>query len=562
MSAPDGVVEATSVLHWPARAAEATGLGLGAAVVGATALFITPVLVAALAVDGPTPLFWTILIADLTLLFLFALATGRRPALFVGVLVLWFSVQRLAVALAAPHVEADTVRLLVTYKEGFYFILIASAALTFGRRLREGSPAPTPLMPADVLALALLVLLGVAFLVSSSDLSPKLTYGRRLAAPLLLYLGGRLLVPDRGQLMAALRLLVAVGLAVAAFGLVERFVLGTGFWRHTVDALTFYGKLAEGGLLPSDWVRSFQGVPEGIFSAFPVGVPVRRLVSTFLEPTTLGAFLAFVLLLVLFVPGLVAEKRGALWYGASLTLAVAIAATVSRGAMEIALIGGAGVVVAGFWQRNRLPPLRECALLAAIGVFLLASLLVTSLSFSQFPDRRAQIQDVLSVGVISGFPGYKAPPPDPNAIDVGVRTHVNGLSSGIEKMLQEPLGTGLGAAGGWSQAPEVGSESAVGTVAAQLGVLGLGLWAVFHLVLVASLAVCGLRERWAGDGVNAALLLTLSAALGGLTFTAIFSESASGLLGNAMYFLFAGWALAALVPAGRGRAFGENGEPG
>lgn len=559
MSAPARVVEATSVLRWPARAAEATGLGLGAAVVGTTALFVAPVLVAALAVGGPTPVLWAILIADLIFLFLFALATGRRPALFAGVLVLWFAVQRLAVALVAPHVEADTVRLLVTYKEGFYFILIASAAVTFGRRLREGSPAPTPLMLADVLALALLVLLGVAFLVSSSDLSPKLTYGRRLAAPLLLYLGGRLLVPDRGQLMAALRLLVAVGLAVAAFGLVERFLLGTGFWRHTVDALTFYGKLAEGGLLPSDWVRSFQGVPEGIFSAFPVGVPVRRLVSTFLEPTTLGAFLAFVLLLVLFVPGLVTEKRGALWYGASLTLAVAVAATVSRGAMEIVLIGGAGVVVAGFWKRKRLSPLREGALLAAIGALLLASLLVTSLSFSQFPNRRAQIQDVLSVGVISGFPGYKAPPPDPNAIDVGVRTHVNGLSSGIEKMLQEPLGVGLGAAGGWSQAPEVGSESAVGTVAAQLGVLGLGLWAVFHLVLVVSLAAYGLRERRAGDGVNAALLLTLAAALGGLTFTAIFSESASGLLGNAMYFLFAGWGLAALAPAGRGRAFGERG---
>jgi len=291
-------------------------------------------------------------------------------------------------------------------------------------------------------------------------------------------------------------------------------------------------------------------VPEGIFSAFPVGVPVRRLVSTFLEPTTLAAFLAFVLLLVLFVPGLIDSKRGGLWHAAVLALTVALAATVSRGGMEAALIGAAAIVTAGLIWRKRLGLGRPPLALAVVTLLLLASLAVSSLSFSQFPNRRAQLQDFLSTGIVSGFPGYEPPPPDPNAIDIGVRTHVNGLSSGLEKMWDEPLGAGLGAAGGWSEAPEVGGESAVGTVAAQLGMPGLALWVAFHALLVASLTVAALRTPDRGWPV--AVLLTLAAAIGGLAFTAAFSESASGLLGNAVYYLFAGWALAALAPGGSG----------
>ncbi len=548
-----GAAEAPVLTRWPAMVVASPGLRNAGAAAGVSLLFVTPVLLAALLANKPTPAFWAVLIGDLVALFFFALATFRHPAVFVGAMVFWFALQRLTIALLAPHVQADTVRLLVTYKEGFYFVLLAAAGLTFLRRLRQGQRDIAPLYLVDVLAVALAALVALSFLLSSSDISPKLTYARRLAAPLLLYMGGRLLVPQRDQLLAALRLVVYAGLGVALFGLVERFLLGTGFWRDQVDALGFYGKLAESGLMPSDWIRPFEGVPEGIFSAFPLGVPVRRLVSTFLEPTTLGAFLAFVLLLVLFVPGLVESRRGALWHAAALVVAVALAATVSRGGMEGALIGAAAIVSAGVIWRGRLALPRPRLLLAVVSLVLLASLAVSSLSFSQFPNRRAQLQDFLSTGIISGFPGYEPPPPDPNAIDVGVRTHVNGLSSGLEKMWDEPLGAGLGAAGGWSEAPEVGGESAVGTVAAQLGMPGLALWVAFHALLIVSLATAALRT--ADRGWPAAALLTLAAAMGGLAFTAAFSESASGLLGNAVYYLFAGWALAALAPGGGALAY-------
>lgn len=73
-------------------------LGAGAL----TVLFVAPVLLAALILQQAALGFWLILILDLVLLFLFALITRRQPVLFVGILVLWFALQRLVIALVAP----------------------------------------------------------------------------------------------------------------------------------------------------------------------------------------------------------------------------------------------------------------------------------------------------------------------------------------------------------------------------------------------------------------------------------------------------------------------------
>ncbi len=519
------------------------------------ALFVGPLLVIALAAQEATALFWFSLIADLVLLFAFALATFQRPVLFVGLLTVWFVLQRLVLALVAPHVSADVLRLLLTYKEGFYMVLVAAGAAWALFSYLRGERALTPVLLADLLALALLALLTVSFLISSTDLSPKLTYARRFAAPLLLYLGGRLLLPSRDQLVQALRLLLAAALAVALFGLVERFLLDTSFWSDQVDAITFYSRSAQGGLLPSAWIRPYQGIPEGIFVAFPLDVPVRRMVSTYLEPTTLGAFLALALLLLVFVPGLVNGRNRLVFTAAAALLTLAVAATVSRGAMQIALIGGGIVLLLTAGRALRRPLRLQSAVIVGAAGLLLVALLVSSFSFSQLPNRREQLQDVLSARVVSGLEPVPKAPPTEEPLNEGARAHVNGLTSGLNRMLDDPAGAGLGAAGAWSQAPEVGSESTVGTLAAQLGVPGLALWLAFYAALIGALLQAALRLRGEGERLWSDLTLVLAAALAGLFFTAWFSESASGLLGNAFFFLFAGWALAAVTPAASGLRF-------
>lgn len=519
-------------------------LPLAAAIALVTLLGIVPVLLAALVFDQPTFAFWAVLVTNLVLLFVLAVLTLGRPVVFIGTLVIWYSVQRFVVAVVAPEVEPDTVRLLITYKEGFYLILVAAAAVWLTAAYARGERTLTPIFACDALAVLMLAGLALAFLISDSDTSDRLTYARRLAAPLILYLGGRMLITEFGQLRDGLRVVVTVGLAVAGFGIIERFILPHTFWSDTVNALGFYGEVAESGLLPAEWIRPQNGLPEGIYSAFPLDIPVRRLVSTFMEPTTLASFLAFVLLLVLFVPELLLGRFNRWSPALASVLALALAGTVGRGGMQTTLIAG-GAFLAAAWFGLKWRPSRRILAGAAITFVILApALMVASLSFSQLPNRREQLQDVLSESYVSGFPDYEPPPIDPNApIDPGVQAHVNGLTSGLEAMLDDPLGRGLGAAGNWSVAPEVGGESAIGTIAAQLGVFGLAVWLGFHAALIVALAVGAYVLR--DDEQRSRLLLILAAALLGLQFTALFSESASGLLGNALYYLFAGWALAA-----------------
>jgi len=560
--------------NWLAEGPSLTGAPAGFIAGGLAAAFLGPLLGTALIAQDDTPVFWLVLIADLLLLFALAVATFRQPVIFVGIVVLWFALQRLVIALVAPHVSADVVRLLLTYKEGFYFILVVAAALGLALRHLRGEAALPPLLAVDLAAIAFLGLLLVHFLADPGTSSPQLTYLRRFAAPAILYLGGRLLVPSRPQFREGLRLMLVVAVGVALFGIVERFFLGLSFWRDGVDAATFYARQVEAGLFPTGWVVLFHGVPDGIFIALPLEVPVRRLVSTYLEPTTLGAFLAFAALLLLLAPGLAGEARGGRtakrwrWAAASgaLLLAFAITATISRGAMITVLAGGGLFVVVRLVSRGGLVSWRGAYLVAVPA----AALLALGIMLTTLDDVPAggSVRDALATDVVSGLPDEPAaasPPAEtapgdepvlpeitvhpPGSTAEGAGTHFRGLTSGLRQMLREPLGAGLGAAGGWSAAPEAGRESTVGTVAAQLGLPGFLLFLAFFFGLVASLVRAGLDRR--EGGLAADVALALAGALFGLFIVSWFSESASGLLGNAFYFLFAGWALALAAPAAR-----------
>jgi len=528
-------------------------------------LAVIPVPLAALVLNEATPLFWLVLISDLVVLFGVAVATFRTPALFIAVMVIWFAVQRFVVALIAPHVSADVVRLLLTYKEGFYLILLASGAVSVTMRyLRGEKPVPAALA-ADAIAVAFLAWLAVVFISDPQSSSPELTYLRRFAAPVLLYLGGRLIIARRSQLLDSGRLLVGVAAGVAAFGLVERFVFDVAFWRDTVDATAFYGKQVESGLLPQDWTVIYRGVPDGIFIALPLEVPVRRLVSTYLEPTTLSSLLALALLLLILVPDL-AWRRSAVFARSLLSLGaialgIAVVATLSRGGM-VTFVAGTAFVLGARWLRSpgwrlSIPqPLLLLPLLAMMGL---------GAAITTFEDVPADgtIRDVLSTRAVSGLSdepavvdGEPAPPPDSGAPlqEIGVHPpgstsdaaskHLRGLTSGLKEMVDDPLGRGLGATGNWGRTAGGGNESTVGVIAAQLGVIGFLLYAGFFASVIVSLVVAA----WRQTGLWSDLPLVIAGAMFGLFLVSWVSESASGLLGNAFYLLFAGWALALATP--------------
>jgi hypothetical protein len=542
-----------------------------------TVLAVSPVPLAALILEEVTPLFWLVLIADLVMLFALAVATFRTPALFIGVMIIWFALQRFIVALIAPHVSADLVRLLLTYKEGFYLILLAAAAVSLAMRHLRGERALPALLAADAIAVAFLAWLAVVFISDPQSSSPELTYLRRFAAPVVLYLGGRLLIARREQLLDSVRLLVAVAVGVALFGLVERFVFDVDFWRDTVEAATFYGKQVESGLLPQNWTVIYRGVPDGIFIALPLETPVRRLVSTYLEPTTLSSLLALALLLLILVPDLAWRRASsrltqAAVVVAAVALGIAAVATLSRGGM-VTFVAATAFVLAARWLRSgaRLPSIPLPLVLLPLMALMAFGAAITS--FDDVPAREA-VRDVLATRAVSGLangPGVigvdepeatetgATPPDDPNAplqeIEAhppgstaeGASTHLRGLTSGLEEMVDDPLGRGLGATGNWGRTVGAGNESTVGVIAAQLGIIGFMLYVGFFATVIVSLVYAA----WRQTGLWSDLPLVLAGAMLGLFIVSWVSESASGLLGNAFYLLFAGWALALATPAAK-----------
>jgi hypothetical protein len=530
-----------------------------------TALFVGPLLVAALVLEEPSAVFWALLIVDLAAVFFFAVATISAPVLFIGVLIVWFALQRLVVALVAPHIDADMVRVLLTYKEGFYFILPAAAVLSTGLQWLKGNRAVTAVTIVDLVAVTWLGILALHFFAAGDPSTPVLTYARRFAAPVLLFVGGRLLVPHIGQFRASLRLVVAVAVAVSVFGLIERFLFGVGFWADAVDARVFYEKQVESGLLPENWTMIYRGVPDGIFIALPLEEPVRRLVSSYMEPTTLASFLAFSLLMVLLAPGMGREtsQRNRIYAAAGvIVLAVALLATLSRGGMVTVLVGGALFVVVRVISERGWPAGMPVALGAFVAILMSIGVVITT--FSTFPGD-GLARDVLATRAVSGLtdeppappvaPPVSDEPPVPGALEEiivhppgstaeGAGKHLDGLRSGLDRMLDDPLGAGLGAAGNWSDAPEAGGESGVGVIAAQLGVAGFFLYVGFFLAAAGGLVAVA----WRNAGPLGDVALVIGGAMLGLFLMSFVSESASGLLGNAPYFIFAGWMFALALP--------------
>jgi hypothetical protein len=289
-------------------------------------------------------------------------------------------------------------------------------------------------------------------------------------------------------------------------------------------------------------------------------------VSTYLEPTTLSSFLAFGLLLLVFVPDLAWRRGATLWRAAVavaiFALGIAVVATLSRGGM-VTFLAGAAFIVGYGWLRSgrRLPSIPRPLLLVPIAALMTAGFAITSFSD---PPAGGAVRDALAMRAVSGLddePAGVEPAPvldtaapleeievhPPGSTAEGASKHLRGLSSGLEEMLEDPLGRGLGATGNWSDTPGAGNESTLGVLAAQTGVLGFGLYVFFFAAVTTSLVFAA----WRRSGLRADLPVALAGAMFGLFVVSWVSESASGLLGNAFYFLFAGWALSLASPVTR-----------
>ena len=470
------------------------------------ALLAGPMAIGAVAqvLSAPEVAFWVGFGISVALLpILWTRLTGE-PSVIVLTLLVWFAIHKVLAALLAPHVATNVTVWFSNYQEAMYpslFIVLvaglASRPIRAGR-LAEGLRRLTRhMIAADCIALMLIALVILYFLVGvafgGTTLEHGLTYARRFASLPGLYITSRLLRRHPSQFQAAAKALVVASMLLAALGLVEWLILGTGFWRDTVQVAKYQDALVAGGFA-STHARLLDGIPANWF-AYLDGTPVRRLVSTFVEPTTLAIFLALALGLAAAVrPKTRSGTRGLWWVGVGVILTALVLT-----------IGKAGWAIAGV-------------------IVVVAAMRTT----------RGNAVWVIGVGVVFGALTLSVGLLTPFGNNLGL--HLQGLASGIGHMIERPLGSGLGSTGFWGDIRFVGTDSTVGTIASQVGVVGAGLW----ITWLATLGYHILPERRHGDP-RASIRWVLGGGILAFLLASFVSESTSGLLAGAPYVMLGGW---------------------
>jgi len=482
----------STVRAWVEGTALAAGLGAMLLLGGRVDMPQVPGLLAVVAVAG-------------ALVLLAFVAFRDRPAIVVGGILVWFSFHKLVIALASPALGPGAVSVVYNFKEWLYLALFA---VGMGVTVFANRPWRAILRQlwsgfnwADRFALAFLAVTALYFAIAvatrSGSMDGALVYARRFASLPILYLTGRMLLRNRHQFQLTLHFVVAVAFVVSAFGLVERLLLGSTFWTDVVRVQDLQSTLISSGF-GSDRTQFVNGVPDNWLS-YVSGQAFPRLVSTFMEPTTLSMFLALALLISVFALRDWRRRSLVTWAIACAVVGVATALTMGKGGLMIFVIGSVLVITRAT---------RKTVLIVAVPLAFFVIAVITA-------------AEVLPVGD-------------------NIRLHLAGLTSGVLQLVTHPFGAGLGSTGFWAAetngAGLIGRDSSVGSVASQIGVLG----AVLFCAWLASLALT-LLPRTRELTADTRLASVFGGAIAGLLVVAVLSDSATGLLASAFYVLLAGW---------------------
>jgi hypothetical protein len=425
-----------------------------------------------------------------------ALATTLRAlwsnaiALTLSVTVL-LSTERIIIAAAASHLRHDQVNALLVVDEFVFPAVIAMGAAGY---IRRWTSQPRLFQAIDVIILALGTVLLAAAAVGSAPLVERLIYARRFLVLPMTYVAGRVIYARPGDARRASALILAAAVAVATFGLVERFSPVGTIWGGIADPVAYYSLAAYSGAAASGvpgGTAQIDGLPHAFWS-FEGGVQSRRLVSTFLEAPTLALFLALSLLLGIALALDARGSRRAILTAAVSVVAVALVLTLGKGGWVVATVGALYLLSARGW-----PWLASRTALLLMGTSMCTGLVVV-----------ATLSEVASV-------------------DSGLRMHLAGLKAGVDTALTNPLGLGLGSSGVFSSHPITGAgESMIGVLLAQTGWPGTLLWVLWLTAVGVTLALSTRSVtclRWIGlAGGVATILVAAASAL---------TESVGGLIG-------------------------------
>lgn len=327
-----------------------------------------------------------------------------------------------------------------------------------------------------------LITLAILAVISTADLIfVALNLRRLLIFPLLFFsVAAAQLGPN--QILSLLRLILNTTVFVALFGIIEYFAPNR-LWEDFFRVVDFFSSnpLDPFGALPfEESGRFFTWDLQGLF-----GGPVRRAVSTYLEPTTLAAAMMGGICLA-------AAARRLRQKGAGIKLLLVLAC----GVLTLSKALGLFLIAMVLYVRFRVPSPRWIFTLTVIGC-----------GFALW---------VQSIG-----------------LTIGMFEHIAGLATAVDHVTSGHFfGEGIGNAGNYAAEGsdlEIGSESGLGNLLAQVGMAALIY--IFWIQSLAADVIRRARERRDKTGVYFASMVL------GWFISFLFSASSLGIGGNALLFL-------------------------
>jgi hypothetical protein len=410
--------------------------------------------------------------------------TGRVPRIALVVLAIGLALHNLAMSLLwQAGVRGGALDVVAAWKEAVLVVAFVAAVAAVG--------SMPQLLWADRLALAygaLVVLywaLPQSWLGGSATAKGELYALRHHLLPLGAYALGRLVTLDRTWWRRIGVTIVAVGCGLAAWGLVDVYLVPLQWWRDSGVPDWFHEQL---GLT----YRCLSYLPENWILNTDEESPVRRLVSTFLSPLATAYMLVVACLLL-------AAVRPRRWTVAAAALAYAGLLWTHTRAAFIALPAGLLVLAA---LRRSVP----LAGLAAGSV--VASVVFVAVFPTIGPQTSYTASELLCLRENAAVEGEASDDPF-SAGESSTSSHLTALRDGIRTVARHPWGYGLGNSGVSASRTGVevkAGESSYTELGVDAGVLGLAAFAGWLVALGLALRAC---SPWLAASVAAVAVLGL-----------------------------------------------------
>lgn len=381
--------------------------------------------------------------------------------------------------LLSSYLNANSVKVFVAYKEVIAIIALLILTLKYLKKRK--------FFFVDRALIIFLSTYLFYFLISNAPIMAKVVSLREGLMIGIFYFIGRFLIETKEKLANVLRFILLVGLIVAIFGLLEKFLFDSNIWS-TLGAFDYLNLKYE--------IRFNEfNFPNNWYTYISDEIRVRRIVGPILEPTSFSRYIAFITLIALYY-NLIFKSNNKSMYIVFIFLTIILILASSRGGLIIFIIG------VSFFIFIKKPLISLLLLPVVIILFINTSIL----------------------SLDSG-----------NAV-----RHISGLMAGINSMTHHPLGQGLGSSGQlallYSEidklAGENQGESYIGGLSYQMGILGFFGYIMFFI----SYFYFMIKNRKVNKGL---CYLSLSGMLG-IFLTSIFANSAIAPISSSISFIYSG----------------------